>query len=626
MWIKSNRYKVKRKYGEDIETEEVLMDSKRLKDSPESDREKIEKPIKENVLKVFLLFIFIILIVLFVKSFNLQIIKGSYWKNLAENNRIRSYPIEPLRGIIYDRNKIPLAINVPKLDLMVVPADLKKNENYQEIIGKISKITGVSESEIKDNLEKNIDFTYPIILVENIDKDKAMLIESEFSNYPEIKIQKNSKREYEDGMVFSQILGYLGKVTMNEVKNKNYFLDDYIGRTGIEQVYENQVRGQSGEELTEIDNLGKAQKVLATKEPISGNDLILSIDANLQKKLYESLQSKLKGLSTSKAAAVVMDPRNGKILALVSFPSFDNNKFIQSDSNYIAKILQDKNQPLFNRAISGGYPSGSTIKPMLAAAALQEKIIDPNKNLTCPGYINLYDKFGNVYWTYKDWSTHGTVNMIKAIAESCDVYFYTIGGGYGNQQGLGISNIKKYLELFGWGQKTGIDLPGEKAGFVPDDIWKKQTKGQEWYIGDTYNTSIGQGDITMSPLQLTSAIATIANNGKLFEPQLVLDTPAKIIRENFIQKNYLDIVRQGMRETVVSGTAQSLNNLPVHIAGKTGTAETSTGTTFPHAWFTAFAPYENPEVVITVLIENGANVGGISVAVAREVLNWYFTK
>jgi penicillin-binding protein 2 len=320
-----------------------------------------------------------------------------------------------------------------------------------------------------------------------------------------------------------------------------------------------------------------------------------------------------------------MDPRNGKILALVSFPTYDNNGFIKGDSEYITKLFQDKNDPLINRVISGGYPSGSTIKPMLAAAVLQEKIIDPNKNLTCPGYINLYDKSGNIYWTYKDWSTHGTVNMIKAIAESCDVYFYTVGGGYGNQQGLGITNIKKYLELFGWGQKTGIDLPEEKAGFVPDDIWKKQTKGEEWYIGDTYNTSIGQGDITVSPLQLTSAIAAIANGGKLFQPQLLQDSQPKIIRENFIEQKNLDIVRRGMREAIVSGTAKSLNNLPIEVAGKTGTAETYKGKT-PHAWFTAFAPYINPEIVISVLIENGSEMGGVTVAVTREALNWYFSK
>jgi penicillin-binding protein 2 len=622
MWVNSEKFKVKRKFSEDIETEEILMDSKRLKESPDSERERLEKPIGENVLRIFLVFIAVVLVLLFAKSFYLQILNGTYWRNLAEGNRMRSYPIEPLRGIIYDKNKIPLTTNIPKLDLAIIPADLIKETAYKEIVKKISEAIGISEDAILSKIEENKGISYPIVIAEDLEKEKAIFLEAEFNAIPEIKIQKNSRRYYEDDAVFSHVLGYIGKVAPEEVKEKNYFLNDYIGRTGLEEYYEDLLRGTYGEELTEIDNKGKTQKILAVKEPIPGNDLVLSIDAELQKVLYQSLKSKLSRMSTSKAAAVAINPQNGKILALVSFPSFNNNNFIKGDSEYIEKILQDKNYPLINRVISGRYPSGSTIKPMIASAALEENIISPDKTISCPGLINLYNSRGNVYWTFKDWNTHGIVNIIKAIAESCDVYFYTIGGGYGNQEGLGIDRIKKYLELFGWGEKTGIDLPGEIAGFLPDAEWKKETKNQQWFIGDTYNTSIGQGDVLMNPLQLTSAIAAIANNGRLYQPQLTESAQPKLIRENFIKEKNLEIVRQGMRETVVSGTATSLGDLPVKAAGKTGTAETSGRS--PHAWFTAFAPYENPEIVITVLIENGAEEGGISVAVAKEVLNWYF--
>ena len=622
MWVNSEKFKVKRKFSEDIETEEILMDSKRLKESPDSERERLEKPIGENVLRIFLVFIAVVLVLLFAKSFYLQILNGTYWRNLAEGNRMRSYPIEPLRGIIYDKNKIPLTTNIPKLDLAIIPADLIKETAYKEIVKKISEAIGISEDAILSKIEENKGISYPIVIAEDLEKEKAIFLEAEFNAIPEIKIQKNSRRYYEDDAVFSHVLGYIGKVAPEEVKEKNYFLNDYIGRTGLEEYYEDLLRGTYGEELTEIDNKGKTQKILAVKEPIPGNDLVLSIDAELQKVLYQSLKSKLSRMSTSKAAAVAINPQNGKILALVSFPSFNNNNFIKGDSEYIEKILQDKNYPLINRVISGRYPSGSTIKPMIASAALEENIISPDKTISCPGLINLYNSRGNVYWTFKDWNTHGIVNIIKAIAESCDVYFYTIGGGYGNQEGLGIDRIKKYLELFGWGEKTGIDLPGEIAGFLPDAEWKKETKNQQWFIGDTYNTSIGQGDVLMNPLQLTSAIAAIANNGRLYQPQLTESAQPKLIRENFIKEKNLEIVRQGMRETVVSGTATSLGDLPVKAAGKTGTAETSGRS--PHAWFTAFAPYENPEIVITVLIENGAEEGGISVAVVKEVLNWYF--
>lgn len=624
MWVNSGKFKVKRKFSEDIETEEILMDSKRLKESPDSEREKLEKPIKENILKIFLVFIIVVLILLFAKSFHLQILNGVYWRNLAEGNRMRSYPIEPLRGIIYDKNKIPLTTNIPKLDLAIIPADLIKEANYKEIIKELSEVIGIPENIIQDKIEQNKGISYPIIIAEDIEKEKAIFLESEFNAIPEIKIQKNSRRYYEDGAVFSHILGYIGKVAPKEVKEKKYFLDDYIGRTGLEEYYENQLRGTYGEELTEINNIGNPQKILAVKDPIPGNDLILSIDAELQKILYQSLKSKLSKMSTSRAAAVAMNPQNGKILAMVSFPIFDNNNFIKGDSEYIQKIFQDKNNPLINRVISGRYPPGSTIKPMIASAALEENTISPDEIINCPGSINLFNSRGNIYWTFRDWKTHGVVNMINAIAESCDVYFYTIGGGYGTQEGLGINRIKKYLGLFGWGEKTGIDLPGEIAGFLPDAEWKKETKNQQWFIGDTYNTSIGQGDVLMNPLQLTSAIAAIANNGKLYQPQLTESTQPKLIRENFIKEKNLEIIRQGMRETIISGTAMSLNNLPVKVAGKTGTAETSNK--FPHAWFTAFAPYENPEIVITVLIENGAEEGGVSVAVVREVLNWYFSK
>lgn len=249
MWIKSKKYKIKRAFGE-IETEEILMDSKRLKEFPNSDREKLEKPIKESALRLFLIFVVIVLILLFIKSFDLQILKGSYWRNLAEENRVRSYSIEPLRGIIYDKNKTPLIINVPKLDLVVIPADLAKTSDYEKIIKKLSAILEMPEDEIQNKIEQNKGIFYPIIIAEDLNKEKAISLESEFSNTPEIKIQKNNRRKYEDGAIFSHILGYIGKVTPEEVSEKKYFLDDYIGRTGIEEIYENQLRGTYGEELT----------------------------------------------------------------------------------------------------------------------------------------------------------------------------------------------------------------------------------------------------------------------------------------------------------------------------------------------------------------------------------------
>ena len=596
------KYKVKRKFKEDIEPEEIFLDSKRLKESPEAEREKIEKPIKEKILKLFFIFTAVLLVLLFVKAFHLQIIKGDYWREMADENRIRSYPIKALRGIIYDKNKTPLVINIPKLDLVVIPADLAKEEGYEEI---------------KEKVKDNIHLTYPIILEQDIDRERAVLLEAQYADVPAISIRKNSRRQYESPY-FSHVLGYLGKINPDELSKEDYFLDDYIGRDGIEKFYENLLRGECGEELVEIDSLGRTQKVLATKQAFTGQDLVLSIDADLQEKLYQSLRGMLSSLYTSRAAAVALNPQNGKILALVSFPGFDNND--------IVKALSSSNEPLFNRAIAGIYPPGSTIKPLIASAILQEGLVDPNKQLYCQGQINLTDKYNpNVFWTFHDWKVHGAVNMYKAIAESCNVYFYTYGGGYKDIEGLGIERIGKYLKLFGWNDILGIDLPGEKTGLIPNSEWKEKTREEKWYIGDTYNVSIGQGDISTTPLQLAIATAAVANGGKVFEPHLLENRLPNTLKRDFIDEDFLEVVRRGMREAVIYGSAKYLYDLPVKAAGKTGTAQVSK-TKVPHSWFTVFAPYENPEIVLTILIENGGEGSATAVPVAKDVLGWWFSR
>jgi penicillin-binding protein 2 len=619
------KYKIKKKYRDDIGPEEIFLDSQRLKESPDGEKEKIEKPIKEKALKFLLVMIAMALGILLFKSFQLQITKGDYWQSLADENRIRSYPIRPLRGIIYDKNKIPLAINVPKLDLVAIPADLDKNENFSQIVDRLSSALGKPKEDIEKKIKDNSALSYPIIIEENIEREKALLLESDFNDVPEISIVKNSLRQYENGPVFSHLLGYLGKANEEEVSEKKYLFDDYIGRIGLEKTYNEQLRGENGEQLTEVDSSGKLQKVLAVKDAKMGNDLILSIDAELQKKIYDSLKSKLGTLSTSQAAAIAVNPQNGKILALVSLPGFDNNQFIKGlSAEEFDNIFNNINEPLFNRAISGLYPPGSTIKPILASAALTEGTVDANKQINCLGYLNLVDKFSSsIIWTHNDWKAHGPTNIVKAIAESCDVYFYTIGGGYGDIEGLGIDRIKKYLKLFGLGEISGIDLIGEKPGLIPDAQWKEETKGEKWYIGDTYNASIGQGDILASPLQIAMATTIVANNGILFRPQLIQEKKPEIVRKDIIEKEILEIVRKGMREAVVSGSSRFLSDLIVKVAGKTGTAETAKNKA-PHSWFTGFAPYENPEIVITILIENGGEGSSTAVPVAKEILSWYF--
>ena len=331
-------------------------------------------------------------------------------------------------------------------------------------------------------------------------------------------------------------------------------------------------------------------------------------------------------------------------MALVSLPDFDNNLFQKGgDSEELQELLRDplNLNPLFNRVISGGYLIGSTIKPLIASAALEEKIISPQKNINCAGKIIIPNPWDpNASTTKKDWTVHGWTDMKKAIAESCNVYFYTIGGGYGDQIGLGPTKIKEYLELFGWGEKTGIDLPGETEGFIPDKEWKKKTWDTAWWDGDTYNLSIGQGFLQITPLEVVNSFAAIANGGKLLQPQVVKEIvndkkevveeiKPKIIRQDFINPDNLQIVREGMRQAVTGinspqASAVLLNSLPVSAAAKTGTAEL--GNNYYNNWVTVFAPYEDPEIVLTVMIESVKGMQTAALPVAKEVLQWYFSK
>ena len=337
-----------------------------------------------------------------------------------------------------------------------------------------------------------------------------------------------------------------------------------------------------------------------------------------------------------------MDPRTGAILALVSYPSYDDNDFCTTESpeaDY-EKILNDPSKPLFDRAIAAKYPTGSTIKPLEASAALQEKLISPTKEINDPGYILVKSQYDpNITYRYGGVEAHGMVDMRKALAVSSNIYFYTVGGGYGDQQGLGPDRIKKYLSLFGWDNKTGIDLPGEFSGFIPDPTWKKATKGQSWFDGDTYNMAIGQSDLETTPLQVATAYCAIANGGTLYKPQIVnkiisgTGSDAKtvqqiqpeVVRSGFIDPANLEVVREGMRDGVTQsyGLSKSLNNLPVTVAAKTGTAEIGLNNYY-NVWSSVFAPYDNPQIVLVVTAEDVQGLGAVTLPVAHDVLQWYF--
>lgn len=632
------KYRVKNSSAESIEAEEIFLDAEAIRSI--EDKGKMEQPIKERTFVLFYLVIIFGLLILLGQAAYLQIAKGQYFRDLAEGNKSKVFSLAAPRGIIYDRHYEQLLYNVPSFDLQINLADFLANQEAKqdEILQKLAVILARPQVELTEEIAEAQGQTSHLVLAEGIEYSKALNLEALVKDWSGLRLEKNVRRDYNFPVELSHIIGYTGRVSSEDLANQaDYLFNDFIGKTGLELRYEDILRGQVGQEQVEIDSLGQIKKILATKLPRPGQGLVLNIDLGLQNKLYQSLEQKLKELKLKKAAAVAIDPQNGGILALVSFPSFDSNLFSQAVSKKQYEVLdQDPNQPLFNRVLTGQYPPGSTIKPLIAAAVLEEKIISPKEQINDQGPLKVVNQYNpSIVYTFLDWKIHGLTDIIKAIAESCNVFFYTVGGGYGQQEGLGIERIKKYLQLFGFGQLTGIDLSEEKKGLVPDKEWKKQAKqGEAWYIGDTYHVSIGQGDVLVTPLQMALATAVVANNGTLYKPQIVdkivdsekrtvKDIQPEVTNQDFISSDHLDTVRQGMRQAVFDGSAWVLADLPVKAAGKTGTAQFGSQDK-THAWFTAFAPYQDPEIVIVILIEAGGEGSTAAGPVAKEVLAWWF--
>jgi penicillin-binding protein 2 len=597
----------------------------------ENESAKIEMPFEKKKLKFFWWIILVFLIFLASRVFYLNIIRGSFYQDLAKRNSIRSIVMKAPRGKIFDIKGSALVSNIPSLDAVFIPADLPKDEEIKKrMIEKLSNILGINSGEIIAKIESVESYSFnSVLLKENISQDESLVLMESSKEFPGIIIEKTAIRDYADSSIFSHILGYVGKVEKKELEsNAGYLFTDYIGKQGIEKSYEKYLRGVNGAVQVEVDSLGNIKKERGIIDSKQGSDLVLNIDADLQKKITDSLTAMLEKTKTNTAAAIAIDPRDGSILSLVSLPSYDNNLFSQkiSQDDYL-KLIKDPDKPLFNRAIAGEYPPGSTIKPLIASAALEEGTIDENTTVSDSGSISI----GN--FVFRDWKTHGLTDVRKAIAESCDVFFYSVGGGYGNIPGLGMSRMKKYDNLFGLGKITGIDITGEADGLIPDEKWKLETIGEKWFVGNSYHAAIGQGYVTATPLQLINYIAAIANGGTVYEPHIVnqirkndketISISQKIINEKFISPATLKIVQEGMRQTVTSGTAQTLKSLPVEVAGKTGTAQFGSENR-THAWFVSYAPYVNPKIAMVVLVEGGGEGHSSALPVTQEVLDWYF--
>lgn len=633
---RKKNYYLNRRYGSKSFSVDVFQDQKQS--SAKKSNNTLGLIVEPKLLTLWLVVLFFGIFVLTARTAFLQIAQGDHFSEVAEGNRIRVIDIKAPRGVIYDRHQNLLLENVSSFALAVTPVDLPKDEGeLRQLAIELSEVADMSSEDIFELLDTQSAYSYQsVIIKENLSHDEAIMVEILNSRYPGVILKSSSLRRYLTTNYLnslSHVLGYIGKIEESrkaEYLEKGYLIDDYVGKAGIELSYEDELKGVNGKQTVEVDATGDAKEVLASKEPVSGNNLVLTIDSELQRVAEESLSRVLEKNGKKRGAVVIMEPNSGEILSLISLPAFDNNLFSQGiSSEDFTKLINDPDRPLFSRAIAGEYPSGSTFKLIVSAAALEENIITPNTGFNSVGGIAVSR------WFFPDWKAggHGYTNLSKALAESVNTFYYMIGGGYNDFVGLGVDKITAYAKEFGLSKVLGIDLPNEADGFLPSKEWKEETKQERWYIGDTYNLSIGQGDVLVTPLQVASWTAVFASGGTLFKPYVVkeiLDSNNNLVSEikpvvlnkDFISPQNIEAVNKGLRQAVVSGSAVRLSTLPINVAAKTGTAQWSSNKE-PHAWMTAFAPYEEPQIVVTVLVEEGEGGTITAAPVVYDILNWW---
>ena len=594
--------------------------------------------------------VFLLFGILTLQLARMQLAHGSEYRQRAETNRLREVPLIPIRGLIYDRNGVALVENRASYSAGIVAADVPKDEQTQITIV-LQELTGVPASEIDALIEarrRSNDPFAPAIFKENLGEEKAFLLREQLANLPGARVVVEAQREYTKGALVAHVLGFVGPLDADdyaELAEAGYQFSDQIGKTGIEAAYEATLRGIPGSRQVEADASGRELSVINEQPAVAGGNLILTIALELQSKVEEFLRDAM-GESLN-AAAVVMDVKTGEILALVSLPAYDNNIFSgEVDEEALLALLEDPGKPLLNHAIAEMYPPGSTFKQVTGLAALEEGVATAATEITSEGVIYVENEFDpSIRYAFRDWAALGTLNFYRGVAMSSDIYFYYLAGGYseGGEQifeGLGANLLSDWARRFGLGEQSGIDLPGESEGLVPDPNWKEQKIGEPWVIGDTYFLGIGQGYMAATPIQMLLVTAAIANGGNILVPHLVTaiqtaEGEVLVLQRQTIKRNLnidlqnLDIMREGMRQAIDSGSATSGQSSSVVIAGKTGTAEFGLvrpdGSFLEHGWFTGYAPFGNPEIAVVVFLEQGG--GALTAApVASKILSFYFDR
>jgi penicillin-binding protein 2 len=632
-------------------------------------------------LLLFQLLILAAFLVIIFRLWDLQIISADVYQRSADRNRFRLVPISAPRGIIYDRYGQMLVRNVPSFTVSIIPAGLPDDpEERSKVLHRVSELTGVPvgirpESGVtvaeQGRQQPTIEgilyarTTGPfavnpysaIRIASKVDRQAAFLIEEEHLNLPGVQVEAVPLRQYLDGSLTAHILGYVGAIPSEALSiyiERGYVPDDPVGLMGIERTQESLLSGVKGSKHIEVNVFERQVALIASQPPVQGHSIVLTLDLKLQREVERALREGMRSAGSEVGVAVVMDPRTGEVLAMASLPAYDNNLFSGgiSYADYAA-LSTDPNYPLINHAIGGQYAPGSTFKIISAAAVLEEGVVHRNSTVSCTGTMWLphliFPNDPRYAQPFRCWNLggHGALNVVGAIRQSCNIFFYQVVGGFREQRGLGVEGLARYASMFGFGEPTGIELAGEVGGLLPSERWKRQTYGEVWYTGDSYNAAIGQGYILGTPMQMLNATVAVANGGTLYRPQLVrqvIDAEGKVvkaltpdpIRKVDVHPEYLALIGQGMREAVTFGTAWRARLPGVAVAGKTGSAEylafdehgnaivNERGYLPTHAWFVAYAPYEDPEIALVVFLAGGGEGSEKAAPVAADILRTYF--
>lgn len=561
----------------------------------------------------------------------MQILQGAQYKQVAEQNRIRQISAQAPRGTIYDRNGAPIVANRPSFAISIILSEYTHPDVSTPLL---SSLTGVAVNEIEQMLQAGQEFPYsPIRVKRDVDEALIAKVQERKSYLPGVVVEALPVRHYVYNQLAAHMLGYLGRISEDEYairKEQGYSPNDLVGKAGIERLWEDHLRGIDGGLQVEVNAMGEEVGVVGDKAALPGKAIVLTLDANLQKVAEAALAaqvqtSKNNGEPAKGGAVVVLDVRTGGILALVSNPAYDPNVFIGGVSQKDwAAIINNSNNPLSNRAIQNAYPPGSVFKIVTAAAALESGVTTGQEVFVDKGVYVLQG------WSFYGWDPKGLgkLTLPDALAFSSDPVFYELG------RRVGADNLASYALTFGFGKLTGIELPGEEAGVVPTEEWKQELYGEQWYPGETLIAAIGQGYYNATPLQQAMMLMAVANGGVVYKPRLVdklltadgallEQTQSQVLRTIYLRPDVWDIIRQGLVAVTTRGTGSSVfEGFAVKVAGKSGSAETGRGTT--HSWFACYAPADNPEIAVAVLVEEGGEGSVAAAPVTRKVLEAYF--